>query len=68
VYEDDPSMIAELLNRVNEGLQRDALSVCLDLGHVHSNSSRTLEDWIVGLGPTIRYVHLHNNDGILDDR
>ena len=67
VYEDDPSMIAELIDRVNEALSREALTICLDVGHVHANSSRGLEDWIVGLGSVIRYVHLHNNDGILDD-
>jgi sugar phosphate isomerase/epimerase len=67
VYDDDYSMISELLDKVNEALQRDILTVCLDIGHVHSNSSKTLEDWITGLGNTVQYVHLHNNDGILDD-
>ncbi len=67
VYEDDPGMIAELIDRVNEALGREALTVCLDVGHVHANSSRTLEDWIVGLGNLVRYTHLHNNDGVLDD-
>jgi sugar phosphate isomerase/epimerase len=36
-------------------------------GHVHANSSRTLQEWIPGLGGRIQYVHLHNNDGILDN-
>jgi sugar phosphate isomerase/epimerase len=31
------------------------------------NSSKTLAEWISGLGDRVRYVHLHNNDGILDD-
>jgi sugar phosphate isomerase/epimerase len=67
VYEDDPGMIAELIDKVNEVLGGETLTVCLDVGHVHANSSRTLEDWITSLGSTIRYTHLHNNDGILDD-
>jgi sugar phosphate isomerase/epimerase len=67
VYEDDPGMIAELIDKVNEALDRKALTVCLDVGHVHANSSHGLEDWIVGLGSAIRYTHLHNNDGVLDD-
>jgi sugar phosphate isomerase/epimerase len=67
VYDDDYSMVSELLNRVNEALQRDTLTACLDIGHVHSNSSKTLEEWIRGLGSQIRYVHLHSNDGIVDD-
>ena len=67
VYEDDYLIMIELLDRVNAALGREALTVCLDIGHVHSNSSKTLEAWIIGLGSRIRYVHLHNNDGILDD-
>jgi sugar phosphate isomerase/epimerase len=67
VYEDDPGMIAELIDRVNEALGAEALTICLDVGHVHSNSSRTLEEWIAILGSRIHYTHLHNNDGILDD-
>jgi sugar phosphate isomerase/epimerase len=67
VYEDDYSIIAELLDAVNEALHADALTACLDVGHVHANSSKTLEEWIRGLGDRIQYVHLHNNDGVLDD-
>ena len=67
VYEDDCSAIAELLDRVNEALHADRLTACLDIGHVHANSSRTFDEWITGLGHRIRYVHLHNNNGILDD-
>jgi sugar phosphate isomerase/epimerase len=67
VYEDDYMIMIELLDRVNAALGRETLTVCLDIGHVHANSSRTLEEWIPGLGRRIQYVHLHNNDGILDD-
>jgi sugar phosphate isomerase/epimerase len=67
VYEDDHSIIAELVDAVNETLDADALTACLDVGHVNANSSRTFEEWIKGLGNRIEYVHLHNNDGVLDD-
>jgi sugar phosphate isomerase/epimerase len=67
VYEDDYTLITELTDKVNDALGREVLTICLDVGHVHSNSSHTLEEWIAGLGSTIRYVHLHNNDGVLDD-
>ncbi len=67
VYDDDYSVISELLDRVNEILQRNVLTSCLDIGHVHSNSSKTLEGWIKGLGDRIQYVHLHNNDEIFDN-
>lgn len=67
VFEDDHTTIAELLDTVNAELEREALSACLDIGHVHAYSSRPLEEWIAGLGGRIRYVHLHNNDGLQDD-
>ena len=67
VYEDDFAPLQELIERVNQSLQAEILSICLDIGHVNANSSKTLPEWITGLGDRIRYVHLHNNDGILDD-
>lgn len=67
VYEDDFSPLGELIDRVNQAHQGERLSACLDIGHVNANSSKTLAEWIIGLGDRIRYVHLHNNDGVLDD-
>lgn len=67
VYEDDFTLINELLDRVNGALGRECLTACLDIGHANSNSSHSLEAWIKGLGGRIRYVHLHNNGGALDD-
>ena len=67
VYEDDYTPLSELLDRVNDTVHDERLTACLDIGHVHSNSSKTLEEWITGLGERIRYIHLHNNNGILDD-
>lgn len=67
VYEDDFSALGELIDRVNQAFQGERLTTCLDIGHVNANSSKTFSDWIIGLGDRIRYVHLHNNDGILDD-
>lgn len=62
VCEDDYSLIGELIKTVNNPI----FSACLDIGHVNVNSSKTLEDWIKGLNDNIRYVHLHNNDGVFD--
>lgn len=67
VYEDDYTSLLEMVNRVNQELQGEWLSICLDIGHVHANSSKTLTDWIRGLGNSIHYTHIHNNDGQLDD-
>lgn len=67
VYEDDFSSLLELVDKVNEHFKEERLTICLDIGHVHANSSRSLEDWIRSLGERIGYAHLHNNDGFLDD-
>ncbi len=67
VYEDDYASLRELIDRLNQAFGEDRLSVCLDIGHVNANSSLTLDQWIEGLENRIRYVHLHNNGGKLDD-
>jgi sugar phosphate isomerase/epimerase len=67
VYEDNFALLGELIDRVNLALKEERLTICLDIGHVNSNSSKTLKEWIAGLGDRIRYVHLHNNGGALDD-
>jgi sugar phosphate isomerase/epimerase len=67
VYEDDFQPMRDLIDRVNQVFQGDRLTICLDIGHVNANSSKSFTDWITGLGDRIRYIHLHNNDGILDD-
>lgn len=67
VYEDDFSSLRGLIDKVNATLGVEVLTANLDIGHVNANSSRGLEEWIAGLGDRIRYVHLHNNGGRLDD-
>jgi sugar phosphate isomerase/epimerase len=67
VYEDDFTPLQELIDRVNLRFSDERLTACLDIGHVNANSTRNMEGWIKALGDRIRYVHLHNNDGLLDD-
>ncbi len=67
VYEDDFTALQELVDRVNDAWHAEFLSICLDIGHVNANSSKSLDQWINALGDRIRYVHLHNNGGVLDD-
>jgi len=62
VCEDDFSLINDLINSVNN----PNFSACLDIGHANVNSSNSLEAWIKGMNSNIRYVHLHNNDGVFD--
>ncbi len=67
VYEDEFAPLRDLIDRVNQLFHDDRLSLNLDIGHVNANSSKSLEEWIAGLGPRIRYVHLSNNGGFRDD-
>jgi sugar phosphate isomerase/epimerase len=67
VYKNEPNALNELVERVNEVFQDNLLTICLDVGHVNANSSRTMEEWIIKLGDWIGYVHLHSNNGVLDD-
>lgn len=67
VYEDDFTILCELADEVNQLFHEERLTICLDIGHVNTNSTKTLAEWITALGDRIRYTHLHNNDGILDD-
>ena len=62
VCEDDYSLICRLV----EFVDRPNFSVCLDIGHVNINSTKPIEEWIKRLNNKIKYVHLHNNDGISD--
>jgi len=63
VCEEDYVIMRELVEAINNPM----FSVCLDIGHVNVNSSKTLEEWIKGLGNKIKYVHLHSNDGTSDN-
>lgn len=67
VYENDCNALRQLVDQVNSTFQAEVLTICLDIGHVNANSSRSFQEWISGLGHRIRYAHLHNNNGILDD-
>lgn len=62
VCEDDYGLLRELIQAVNS----PKLSICLDVGHANIHSKYTLKEWIQDLHNTIKYVHLHNNDGIHD--
>jgi sugar phosphate isomerase/epimerase len=63
VYEDDPRMLARLI----DDIASPQVSICLDTGHVNANSTRPMEEWITTLNSRIRHVHLHNNGGVYDD-
>lgn len=59
VFDEDYILIKELIDYIHH----PSFSACLDIGHANASSPKTLEHWIQGLGKSIGYVHLHNNDG-----
>ncbi len=48
-------------------INKPNFSIYLDVGHVNSNSTRSIDYLIKGLEKKIKYVHLYNNDGMLDN-
>ena len=62
VYEQTPEMILTLIERISSGY----LGFCLDVGHMNVFAKAPLSEWLDALGPHLKEVHLHDNDGISD--
>jgi sugar phosphate isomerase/epimerase len=62
VYEKSPEMILTLIEEISS----ESLGFCLDLGHMNAFSDAPLSKWLDALGPHLREVHLHDNDGWSD--
>lgn len=42
------------------------LGICLDIGHAHCYSSKSVEDWTKGMKEYLSHVHIHDNFGDQD--
>lgn len=62
VWEEDPELHVELL----EAVKSPWFGFCLDVGHQHSFSKTSLDEWLRATGPYLKEVHLHDNDGSFD--
>lgn len=62
VYEQTPEMILTLLERISS----EYLGFCLDVGHMNVFGEAPLSEWLDALGPYLKEVHLHDNDGCKD--
>lgn len=58
----------EVLKMEIDSVNDSRLKICLDIGHAHANSNMSVEKWIQSLGDRIGYLHLHNNNGKLQER
>ena len=62
VYEQRPEMILTLLEKISS----EYLGFCLDVGHLNVFGEVPLSAWLDALGPYLKEVHLHDNDGLSD--
>ncbi len=63
VFEKTPRMLLRLLNALN--IQK--VGFCFDTGHMSAYSETSMDDWLKALGPLMKELHLHDNNGIKDD-
>lgn len=62
IFEEEPSNLKLLM----EGMTSDNFGVCFDTGHFNLFSKSPLEDWMEALRPYIVELHLHDNNGAMD--
>ena len=62
VYEQTPEMILTLIEKMDS----EHLGFCLDMGHMNVFGEVALSEWLDALGPHLKEVHLHDNNGHSD--
>ncbi len=63
VYEADPGYLGLLL----DALPRERFGFCFDTGHFNVFATSSLESWVDRLGSRLIEIHLHDNQGTLDE-
>ena len=56
----------ELLAAEVDAIDLPNVGACLDVGHAHLQGGSPQHQWVDVLGPRIRHMHLHDNDGSSD--
>ncbi len=59
VFDPEYTGLLELAQRV----RHPDFGLCLDMGHAHCFSPAPVTEWARALGPYVRHVHVHDNDG-----
>jgi sugar phosphate isomerase/epimerase len=62
MWEDDPTIITDVLAEVNN----PHLKACLDVAHAALYSAHPVAEWIEAFAPYLYCCHLNNHDGRLD--
>jgi len=67
VFEPHPKPIVDLV----KNLEENKFGVCFDIGHWYCFNGGMVKDdldlWLETLGPFIKHLHLHDNNGAMDD-
>lgn len=63
VHNPDGSIIKAIIDEIDNPY----LGACLDIGHAHAFGRVPLEDWIRCHGPSLKYIHLSDNNGKKDE-
>jgi len=63
VYEEDPELIKEALERIG----RQNVRLCLDVGHLNAFGGGDFPGWLDTLWPLVGQLHVHDNQGAQDD-
>ncbi len=63
IFDREPGPLKRLVTAVDA----PNFGVCIDSGHLNIYSEASLEEWITELGPYIKEVHLHDNNGGADE-
>jgi sugar phosphate isomerase/epimerase len=63
VYEADPGYVGLLL----DALPLERFGFCFDTGHFNVFATSSLESWVDRLGSRLIEIHLHDNQGTLDE-
>lgn len=58
-WEDDPSILLELIKRID----RPNIRLCLDVGHAHTYSTIPVGAWLQQLAPFLAHMHWSDNWG-----
>ncbi len=68
-FEPDPATVAGVAQRLREE-HGDRVGLCLDIGHWYSFSEGVkrgnLVEWLDSFAPLLKHLHLHDNDGSMD--
>jgi sugar phosphate isomerase/epimerase len=59
---DSPELLAGEVDEIS----LPNVGACLDVGHAHLQGGNRTDEWVEALGPRIRHMHLHDNDGASD--